>query len=161
MRGDLRTERLTPDCWPMARQRHARAQRAGCPGRQTGEAAQADVPASERRDPCRPDRPGITHRRHGSGRAGTQSQAQVGIDNTIVHGPCSNGVTPDHVEGSIGTGSDSCHFTSATKQIGATPTQLALGALGALGDHGGPTPKFCQLRPASQSAGAPTKDAGW
>lgn len=70
---------------------------------------------------------------------GTQSQAQVRIFNSIVHGSCATGIDLDHVEGSISTGSNSCHFTSATNQIGATTMQLALGALG---DHGGPTPTF-------------------
>jgi hypothetical protein len=70
---------------------------------------------------------------------GTASQAQVRIYNSIVHGSCATGIDLDHVEGSISTGSNSCHFTSFTNHTGSTAAQLALGTLG---DHGGPTRTF-------------------
>ena len=67
---------------------------------------------------------------------GSAALAQVRLYNSIVDGSCAPGIDLDQVEGSISTGSDTCHFPAYTNRSGATKAQLALGALG---DHGGPT----------------------
>lgn len=80
------------------------------------------------------------------GGRGSGTDVTLNIFNSVFVGSCrSDGVVPDYAIGNVKTSGDNCGFGSSGNLLGVSRADVALGALG---DHGGPT---ATMLPAASS----------